>query len=142
MNNPTTTTNYFYFHPNLDAAFLNSVYQGDAENASYIFELYLAELPGTLASIREAMAKNDSGSLFEIVHKTKTSFSFVGLTHIAILMEVLEKAARDSADTSGLKDDVDNLVAEINQSTPLIEMEYARLSEHSKTGFETKVYHS
>jgi HPt (histidine-containing phosphotransfer) domain-containing protein len=132
MEEPDNNSSTFEFNAALDTRYLAGIYSGDAANALYIFQLYLDELPGTVHDIKAAFIDNDPKALFEVVHKTKTSFSFVGLTYIAVLMEGLELRCAGEGSVQNLEKEIDSLLAEIEQSMPLIRSEFQKLKVHTK----------
>jgi HPt (histidine-containing phosphotransfer) domain-containing protein len=132
MSNFLAAKKDFEFNPMLDTRYLYSIYQGDAENAHYIFELYLGELPETLAHITQYMRQDDITGLFETIHKTKTSFSFVGLSFITTLMEAIEIKCSQVTHTFQLSSEIGDLLEEIQKFTPIIEEEFARLAVRIK----------
>jgi HPt (histidine-containing phosphotransfer) domain-containing protein len=133
MNQEEPLAGSHTFHELLDLNYLDSLYRGDAQNAHYIFGLYLEELPGTVTQISQAMAKKDKIALFEILHKTKTSFSFVGLTYITGLMEKLEQQCADATDTAALEPGVSMVLAEISRTEAIIKEEHIKLTAYIKS---------
>ncbi len=132
----------FQFSPELDTKYLNEIFEGDPENAAYIFRLFLNELPATKTGIAQAFDENDKTGLYELIHKTKTSFSFAGLSHITAQMEELERKCLASVHTRELEQDIVQLLQAIDTSAPLVEKEYSRLTLYLNTIVENKVYHS
>ena len=51
--------NVFSNLADLDAAYLDAAYAGDAETAIIVFEQYLQDLPANLNLIRESITKKD-----------------------------------------------------------------------------------
>lgn len=141
MKNPTSVLRPFRFHPTLDTKFLGGIFESDPENARYIFELFLEELPSTVQSINCELGKNNKSELYEVIHKTKTSFSFVGLTFITALMEDIEKQCILVHEAKELKEGLKYLLHEINESTPLIKKEYSRLTHYTKNLFENQLHY-
>jgi HPt (histidine-containing phosphotransfer) domain-containing protein len=131
MKNNISTTMAFQFNHALDTRYLNEIFAGDPENALYILKIFLEELPPTLTHINAALNNNNKNELYEILHKTKTSFSFAGLTHIGAMMENIEKQCLQVNETRELEAAVKHLFSEINLWTPMVEKEYARLNRHT-----------
>jgi hypothetical protein len=142
MNNQGKTLTPFQFNNALDTKYLAGIFECDPENACYIFELYLAELPVTINSIATELQTSNISGLYETIHKTKTSFSFAGLTYITELMENIERKCSHVNSAKDLEGEVHYLLNEINQSTPLIEKEYSRLTLYSKAVFEKQMHYS
>jgi HPt (histidine-containing phosphotransfer) domain-containing protein len=141
MQNTQSVLYKFQFNPGLDTKYLSEIFEGDPENVSYIFSLYLAELPGMIHSIKQESEDNNMTELNEIFHKTKTSFSFVGLTHITVLMEQLEKRCLNINNAAELTGEINHLLETIEQSTPLIMEEYSRLTLYSNKLVENQLHY-
>jgi HPt (histidine-containing phosphotransfer) domain-containing protein len=142
MQNTASVLYKFQFNPCLDTKYLSEIFEGDPENVGYIFNLYLAELPELIGSIKQESAANNITALDEIFHKTKTSFSFVGLTHITVLMEQLEKQCAAIKNTRELAFEISHLLETIEQSTPMIIEEYSRLTLYSNNLVENQLHYS
>lgn len=142
MNKPDNILAPFQFSAELDTKYLNEIFEGDPENAAYIFKLFLAEQETINTGIREALQKNDKIEFYELIHKTKTSFSFAGLPHITAQMEELERKCLQTDNVKELEQDTNLLLQAIKESVPLVEKEYSRLTLYLNAIFENKVYHS
>ncbi len=117
----------FVFDDRLDTEYLESIYEGDKDYASVVFEQFLLSYPEQLAAIEESFTKQDIVAYKGHIHKIKATFSFVGLTKLTALAEIIEKNCGENYDSntlSALHIDFKNNLTEL---IPIVETELKRL---------------
>ncbi len=119
----------FTFNPTLDAAYLEKIYHGDIDSAIEIFEMYLSEIEEIKENLIGYSEKKEKKLLDELVHKSRTSFSFVGLSYITKLMEDFERSHFDKQITDEAQEEIKAIVKEIEKTTSIILSDYNRMKE-------------
>jgi HPt (histidine-containing phosphotransfer) domain-containing protein len=117
----------FVFDSRLDIEYLESIYEGDKDYAAVVFEQFMLSYPEQLAAIEDSFAKRDILAYKGNIHKIKATFSFVGLSKLTDLAEIIEKNCGENYDDNTLSilhiDFKNNLALLI----PIIEEELKRL---------------
>lgn len=83
----------YKFSEHLDREFLAKNYGSNLTLAVKIFNLFLKSAEKELAALKEAINKNDYNDIYQISHKNKNNFLFVGLPKLSKLFTSLEKFA-------------------------------------------------
>jgi FOG: HPt domain len=113
----------------LDVAFLDEAYANDAETASYVFQMYLDELPANLRMIQESIASKDIERFKQLIHKQKPGFSYVGLTDVTANLEELQKKCLTVNDLAIHETEIDEVIKKIHSSVYIIEKALVHLKE-------------
>jgi HPt (histidine-containing phosphotransfer) domain-containing protein len=119
----------FIFNPTLDASYLEKIYHGDIDSAIEIFEMYLSEVDEIKENLIAHAEKKEKKLLDELVHKSRTSFSFVGLSYITKLMEDFERSHFDKQLTDEAEEEIRTIVKEIEKTTFIVLSDYNRMKE-------------
>ena len=113
----------------LDVAFLDEAYANDAETASYVFQMYLDELPTNLRMIQESISSNDIERFKQLIHKQKPGYSYVGLTDVTARLEELQKKCLSVNDLAIHEAEIDEVIKKIHSSVCIIEKALTHLKE-------------
>jgi HPt (histidine-containing phosphotransfer) domain-containing protein len=101
--------------------------EGEPDLIVELINLFLKDAPVKLASIQEAAAEGDAGSLRRAAHSLKGSSACLGVGHVATLCEELECAYRaDSAGQAAAL--VDRLERELEGALLALDVERKRRS--------------
>ncbi len=117
----------FIFDNRLDTEYLESIYEGDKDYAAVVFEQFMLGYSEQLASIENSFSNKNIVAYKGHIHKIKATFSFVGLTKLTALAEIIEQNCGGNYDLNTLsilhidfKNNLDELI-------PIIEEELKRL---------------
>jgi len=113
--------NVFSNLADLDAAYLDAAYAGDAETAIIVFEQYLQDLPANLNLIRESITKKDIERFKQHIHKQKPGYSYVGLTDVTQKFQELQVKCVAIEDLTRYETDIETVLTRIDSSTQIIE---------------------
>jgi hypothetical protein len=113
--------NVFSNLADLDAAYLDAAYAGDAETAIIVFEQYLQDLPANLNLIRESISKKDIERFKQHIHKQKPGYSYVGLTDVTQKFQELQVKCVAIEDLTRYETDIETVLTRIDSSTQIIE---------------------
>lgn len=115
------------FDKQLDGAFLNELYDGDAMYAATVFDTFLQEVSGMMDNCRAAIEGGDIPIFQKAVHKFKPTLSYVGLTDIGKQLESLESACGTGKTAPELLASYEQIAGEITRLLPLIKSEKDKL---------------
>jgi HPt (histidine-containing phosphotransfer) domain-containing protein len=117
----------FVFDNRLDIEYLESIYEGDKDYAAVVFEQFMLSYPEQLAAIDESFAKENFVAYKGHIHKIKATFSFVGLSKLTNLAEIIEKNCGENYDANTLSTLHIDFKNNLNKLIPIIESELKRL---------------
>ena len=117
----------FVFDNRLDIEYLESIYEGDKDYAAVVFEQFMLSYPEQLAAIEESFEKKDIIAYKGNIHKIKATFSFVGLSKLTDLAEIIEKNCGESYDINALSLLQIDFKNNLTELIPIIESELKRL---------------
>jgi HPt (histidine-containing phosphotransfer) domain-containing protein len=117
----------FVFDKRLDIEYLESIYEGDKDYAAVVFEQFMLSYPEQLAAIEESFVKQDISAYKGNIHKIKATFSFVGLSKLTDLAEIIEKNCGENYDANTLSTLHIDFKNNLNELIPIIESELKRL---------------
>jgi HPt (histidine-containing phosphotransfer) domain-containing protein len=117
----------FIFDKRLDAAYLESIYEGDKEYAAVVFEQFLLDFPIQWKAAEGSYAQKDITSYKAAIHKVKAAFSFVGLTQLTAQAEILEKECAEHGDTATLSGLHQEFKKNTDMLLPIVAEELKRL---------------
>lgn len=115
------------FNKQLDVAFLNELYDGDAMYAATVFDTFLQEVGGMMDNCRVAIDGGDIPAFQKAVHKFKPTLSYVGLTDIGKQLEKLELACSTGTSAHELLATYQQIAGDITNLLPLIKSEKDKL---------------
>jgi hypothetical protein len=113
--------NVFSSLADLDAAYLDAAYAGDAETAIVVFEQYLQDLPANVNHIKESITKKDIERFRQHIHKQKPGYSYVGLTDVTQKFQELQVKCVTIEDLTRYQADIETVLTRINSSTEIVE---------------------
>jgi HPt (histidine-containing phosphotransfer) domain-containing protein len=116
----------FIFNKNLDARFLDELFDGDAAYAQIVFEDFLRDLPDYWKDVEMAYEKKDLNGIRTSIHKCKTLFGYVGFSDIQQLCQEFENSCSEGA-FSTLHTGYQDLLHRKEEARHIIENEYDRL---------------
>jgi HPt (histidine-containing phosphotransfer) domain-containing protein len=117
----------FVFDNRLDTEYLQSIYEGDKDYASVVFEQFVLTYPELIKEIDESFAKKDIIAYKGHVHKIKATFSFVGLTILTNKAEFVEKSCIENYDVNTLTTLHNDFRTSLTELIPIVEEELKRL---------------
>ncbi len=112
----------------LDTDFLDSIYDGDTEHASVIFEQFLNNYTAQLVDINTSYKVGDVIEFRRKMHKIKPVFSFVGATPLTKRAETIEKKCIEITSIESIADLYNSFLQELEVYIPLVKNEYTKLS--------------
>ena len=116
----------FVFDENLNAAFLQELFEGDTKYAETVFEDFLKDLPVYWTRVETAYNTKNLPTLGTSVHTCKTLFGYVGFTDLQELCQQFEnKCSVNSVEE--IRVDYILLIQRKEKAQHIIEKEYARL---------------
>ena len=118
---PLMNASLFGSNDQLDIAFLDEAYANDAETASYVFQMYLDDLPNNLNLLQESFASKDIERFRQYIHKQKPGYSYVGLTNITSKLQELQLKCNSVEDLNSFKAEINELLEDIQSSTIAVE---------------------
>jgi hypothetical protein len=113
--------NLFPENIELDTAYLNDTYSGDAETALMMFETYLQELDSNLRDLRDSFNKQDIDTFRKLVHKQKPAFSYVGLTDLTEKFQQLQAGCQQVSDLQIHREEILSSFERIASTKPVVE---------------------
>jgi hypothetical protein len=119
-------SNKFVFNNNLNAAFLEELFEGDSIYAETVFEDFLKDLPAYWKRVEAAYASGNMPELRTSIHTCKTLFGYVGFTDIQQFCQDFENRCNDST-TGELSSSYHDLLRKKGDAQQVIENEFKRL---------------
>lgn len=119
------------FDDRLDNNMLNELYDGDLTHALVVFEHFIKTSPGMMKEIEVSYQLDQVDTLRQKVHKMKPVFSFVGLSQLTGISELLEKKCRDIERTEEVADLYEQLNSQFSIGMSIIHAELKRLEGHT-----------
>lgn len=126
-----STNEFFDFSPELDQAYLNSLYEDDLSYAREVFEGFLTETGREFALIKEYHANGDIQQVRRNLHKIKPTFSFVGLTPITEESETVIVLCDQASQPTDIEPACTDLFEKIEKALDLVQKETVRLKEYT-----------
>jgi len=120
-------TNKFIFNENLNTSFLEELFDGDTLYAETVFEEFLKDLPGYWNDVESAYINQNTTAFSAAVHKCKTLFGYVGVTHLQELCQDIETKCHQLSTIAALRPDYELLAKQKEATTALIKEEINRL---------------
>lgn len=117
----------FVFDSRLDIEYLESIYEGDKDYAAVVFEQFMLSYHEQLAAIEDSFSKRNILAYKGNIHKIKATFSFVGLSKLTDLAEIIEKNCGENYDDNTLSILHIDFKNNLNELIPIIEAELKRL---------------
>ncbi|MEO6838948.1 MAG: Hpt domain-containing protein [Ginsengibacter sp.] len=117
------------FDQRLDIEFLQSIYEDDIEHAFMIFSQFLQKGPELMKDIEESYSSGEVEAFRQKVHKMKPVFSFVGLTHLTIKADIIEKKCKEISQIYDIDYLYQEFLTQYSNDFPIIENEVNRLKE-------------
>ncbi len=116
----------FIFDENLNASFLEELFEGDTTYAETVFEDFLKDLPVYWARVENAFNSKNLPTLGTSVHTCKTLFGYVGFTDLQELCQQFENKCSVN-NVEELRVDYILLIQRKEKAQYIIEKEYTRL---------------
>ncbi|MFZ1530203.1 MAG: hypothetical protein WAT19_15725 [Ferruginibacter sp.] len=120
----------FEFSPQLDTAYLESLFGDDLSSIKEIFNSFLIDTKEGYNDVQTAYKEENLKLLRQKIHKIKPTFGFVGLTTLTHNCETVIAACDASAGITEVRAVSDDLFKQIEDSFILIENEVKRLDEY------------
>jgi HPt (histidine-containing phosphotransfer) domain-containing protein len=124
MNKP-----FIFNSPEIDADYLNSLYEGETDILSSVFEEYLATLDEMIDKLQTSFASNSPQLFKETIHKYKSSFGYAGFTTISKSLQYIENKCTFVNSLEELHGDFDSLLLPIRNTRDIVTHELAQLSK-------------
>ena len=116
----------FVFNENLNAAFLEELFEGDTIYAETVFEDFLRDLPVYWERVDTAFDNRNLPALGTCIHTCKTLFGYVGFTDLQELCQQFEDKCSVNT-VEELRIDYILMVQRKEKAQHIIEKEYTRL---------------
>ena len=116
----------FVFNENLNAAFLEELFEGDTIYAETVFEDFLRDLPVYWERVDTAFNNRNLPALGTCIHTCKTLFGYVGFTDLQELCQQFENKCSVNT-VEELRVDYILMVQRKEKAQHIIEKEYTRL---------------
>ncbi len=117
----------FQYNPQLDGAFLKSIYDDDLETAIISFEQFLKLHPQQIGEIEESFKEGNIDSFRMKIHKAKPTFSYVGLTAISAKAEAVEQLCLTANSVQELNKVYGEFKTCLQQLLPVVQHELIRM---------------
>ncbi|MFN7313592.1 MAG: Hpt domain-containing protein [Bacteroidota bacterium] len=108
-----TTEQGTYFNLN----YLNQISGGDEVFVSELTKTFLTQTPEMVHELEYAINQNDHGKVQFLAHRLKTSCEIMGMMFASAICLLLETAAHQKQDLSGLKSEASKLIHQLSVST-------------------------
>ena len=116
----------FVFDENLNASFLQELFEGDTIYAETVFEDFLKDLPEYWSRVETAYNTRNLPTLGTSVHTCKTLFGYVGFTDLQELCQQFENKCSVN-NVEELRVEYILLIQRKEKAQHIIEKEYTRL---------------
>jgi HPt (histidine-containing phosphotransfer) domain-containing protein len=113
--------------PEIDAEYLNTLYEGDKDILVPVFEEYLSTLPEILEKLSEGFRSNQPALMKQVAHKYKSTFSYTGFTNISQSMKYIEEKCGFLTSLDELKADFEQAISQIEGTKFILENELQAL---------------
>lgn len=112
----------------LDRLFLAEYYQGMEDEIGAIFEIFLQEVPDTIAAIKQQLAAQHLSEAKSLAHSIVPSFTSVGLPQLSAQLLKVEECA-GMGDGAGCIALMEAFEKEFDEYIPALTAEMERLSK-------------
>lgn len=114
---------FIFTSSEIDADYLNTLYEDDEELLVSVFEEFLVALPATIHQLRSDFEKNDLALLKQSVHACKGAFGYAGFSNISQSMQYLENKIAFVGSTSEIQPEFTELLQQVAQTGDIIRNE-------------------
>jgi HPt (histidine-containing phosphotransfer) domain-containing protein len=111
----------------IDSEYLNTLYDGETDILTSVFEEYLATHEEMVAKLRTAFEGHEAQPFKEAVHKYKSTFGYAGFTGISQSMQYIENKCAFVTALNELAADFEAVMIQIENTRPIITAELQRL---------------
>ena len=106
------STTFSFQHINLE--YLDTMTGGDAETTQQMLEMLIDEIPIEITKMQKAVASQDWEEVFQISHKLKTTFAFIGNDNMTSINKKVEGATRQTVNQKELlKEAIEELLKDV-----------------------------
>lgn len=123
----------FIFNKDLDAQFLNELFDGDMEYAETVFGEFMKNLPDYWKEVEDAYNKQHIRELRTAVHKCKTLFGYVGSADVQAYFQKFEHRCDEVRHVQEMKEEFAVMQQKKDSAHVLIANEYNRLKAFHET---------
>lgn len=120
---------FIFNNPEIDAEYLNSLYDGDRELLISVFEEYSDALPATVEHLAADFQKNDPVLFKQTVHGYKGSFGYTGFSNISQSMQYIENKVAYLDDLEEIRAEFELVLQQVKHSGKIIQEELAQLKK-------------
>jgi HPt (histidine-containing phosphotransfer) domain-containing protein len=113
----------------LDYARLKQLYGDDKEYAADMIQTFLEEVLPDFVVMDELVIQKDLDALAQHAHKLKPTLGMVGLSEMEILMNEIDKKAKEETDIAVLTQLWHNFQQHLEQSIPILKTELLKLTQ-------------
>lgn len=114
----------------LDYTRLNELYGDDKEYAADMIQTFLDDVLPDFVVMDELIIQKDLEALAQHAHKLKPTLGMVGLSDMEILMNEIDKKAKEEKDIAVITQLWNNFQQQLDQSIPILKAELLKLSQH------------
>jgi PAS domain S-box-containing protein len=113
----------------LDHARLKQLYGDDNEYAADMIQTFLDDVLPDFSVMDEFIAQKDLDGLAQHAHKLKPTLGMVGLSEMEILMNEIDKKAKEEKDIALITQLWNNFQQQLGQSVPILKAELLKLAQ-------------
>lgn len=106
-----------------DLRYLSDMMGGKKNLIKEIIDAFLKQVPASVASLNDAVAKTDYPKIRSLAHTMKSSVSIMGISVLAPVLHDMEGFARDNRDIEKIRPLNDQLNLIVNQAIEEIKKE-------------------
>lgn len=125
----------YEFHQELDAKYLNALYENNIAYAADLFEIFLKTIRDEMSKLETLVNEQDWEQLKFLVHKLKPNFAMVGLTWVSTRMNTLEQELQleDQQEVlARVRALFEEIVRDLDHFYPIVEDEFRKMKTFTK----------
>jgi HPt (histidine-containing phosphotransfer) domain-containing protein len=126
--------NTFIFNHEIDAAFINEMYENDYPYIGTIFKAILDTYDEDLAAIRDTYGKKNLDLLRRSVHKIKPTFGFAGMLTVQEKCKEFEMKCHAATSIDEIETDFSEWIKNLEEAGIIIMEEYQKLRSFNNSG--------
>ncbi|MBL7729042.1 MAG: Hpt domain-containing protein [Dinghuibacter sp.] len=120
---------FIFTSAEIDAEYLNNLYDGDMDLLVSVFEEFVAVLPATIDQLDTDYNKNDPALLKQSLHGCKGAFGYTGFSSISQSMQYLENKLAFISSVSEIQPEFKELMKQVGETGNIIRNELAQLKK-------------
>lgn len=106
---------------------IKKMYGGDSAYALHMLKLFTETIPKEVETLKQFLEEENIEKLGRLVHQIKPSYTMVGLPEMTERLQIIEKAIRQGAEFSQVKEAISDFINEDAKTIELLEKEIGKL---------------